>query len=1144
MKEDIAIIGIGLKYSGVESIEEYWESIIKKQNKVTKCPQERKDIVQDYYKNNESGSKQSNNYRDASYVDDLMTFDYDFFNISPHEAENMDPHQKIFLECSYHAIEDSGYVGLRNVGVFIGYPTEFSNVTYQNIAINTNTDIQKSFSGNLPALLPARISYFLDLTGPAILIDTSCSSSLTAIHYACLSLHNDEAEIALAGGVNIFVIPENNEVVGSIGIMAPDGKSKTFDNECDGVAQGEGCGVVVLKKLSAAIRDQDHIYAAIASSAVNQDGKSLGITAPNVESQKEVLIRCWNSAKIHPSDIELIEAHGTATKLGDITELKALNEAFRIYTNKLQFCSIGSVKTNYGHTIGAAGIAGFIKIILSLKYKYKAPTINILYPNQKFDFVSSALVLSVEGKNWNKKSRLAGVSSFGISGTNCHILVRNVDTPYIKYKTKTKTTFFVISANSIFSLKKNIHELLQFIRKNKKILMNDFIYTLNKRRRFHKYSVVIFVDSFKEICSQLYNVKTLLEQHNINSDCHVKLNKLLFKEMMKFRTNTIDIKYVIDDADLESMLNLQIIQGKNIHLPLYNYDRKFSWLNYGNLFYIQNLYQVSMVEQKDTRFDELSIDKSKRIMYFGENPKFLKEFFEQNQLHVAINTFSISILEDIKILNNDVIILQLEDKLIENQFNKHIEDIEKILLFSKKIPKKIENIVIKICIVQNNENKKEYRSAFSSMIDGYMKVLGKENPSWTTGVIITNCVQSKPLLLKEIMYGTNQLKVLVSNIIYSPELCLYRYIKKEGQTKIFKDGGTYVFIGGMGRIGCKMILWIIKRYRVNLFILSRRNIVDSTVLNDQKSYKEFRIEVEKQNCTIKMIQCDCSNTMEFEKKINEIITKTKKITGIFNLAVSDTQQSISDIDINKFSESFKSKINSSMNLLKFINRKEIENIILFSSVMSMVGATNNASYTLTNAWQNGFSYEVDNDKLIVINWPEFSDVNLNDYEITEITKSLFLPQKVNACMNYLEVLASADTSGKVIIAGEFNNTKKVLLMKDFFPFSLETSITTKTLEDNQKTVSYDAFKNTYVEIEIESKNRNIFTDLEMKIAKAFSKILGHSKIDVGEKFINLGGDSISAMQIAVELKNDNIVIMANDILKLQTIEKIACKLGG
>lgn len=251
-----------------------------------------------------------------------------------------------------------------------GFPSEYSNKMYHDIIDDTcHNLIPQSFAGNLPAILPSRISYYLNLKGPTMVIDTACSSSLVAVHVACRAIQQGDCSMALVGGVNLFAVPIMNEVVQGIGIIASDGRAKTFDDECDGVGQGEAVATIVLKPLKKAIESNDNIYAVIKGSAINQDGKSIGITAPNVTAQTAVICEAWDNASIDPKTISYIEAHGTATKIGDPTEISAIKVAFEKYTGLKQFCGIGSIKSNIGHTIGTAGMAGLIKSVLALKHK-------------------------------------------------------------------------------------------------------------------------------------------------------------------------------------------------------------------------------------------------------------------------------------------------------------------------------------------------------------------------------------------------------------------------------------------------------------------------------------------------------------------------------------------------------------------------------------------------------------------------------------------------------------------------------------------------------------------------------------------------------------------------------------------------------
>ncbi|REK76182.1 non-ribosomal peptide synthetase [Paenibacillus paeoniae] len=424
--KDIAIVGISAKLPRAESHGAFWELLRGGQDLVGGFPESRKKELKPYLRHMEA-QYGSVSFFDGAYLDDISGFDYSFFRLSPKEASLMSPVQRLFLQTAWQALEDAGYGGDSlhgsRTGVFIGHNADALH-DYKRLIETLNPDaLSMAAPGNLSSMIASRISYLLNLRGPAISVDTACSSSLVAVHLACQSIRSGECEAAIAGSVKLNVLPIDTGI--RLGIESSDNRAKTFDESSDGTGIGDGVVALLLKPLSRALEDGDHIYAVIKGSAMNQDGSSVGITAPNALAQEDVIVRAWQDAGIDPETVTYMEAHGTGTSLGDPIEIDGLTRAFRRYTDKKQFCAIGSLKTNIGHLDHAAGIAGLLKGILSLVHKQIPPTLHYRSPNRKIPFVDSPVYVNDELMPWETEAeaRRCGVSAFGMSGTNCHVIL-------------------------------------------------------------------------------------------------------------------------------------------------------------------------------------------------------------------------------------------------------------------------------------------------------------------------------------------------------------------------------------------------------------------------------------------------------------------------------------------------------------------------------------------------------------------------------------------------------------------------------------------------------------------------------------------------------------------------------------------------
>jgi acyl transferase domain-containing protein/acyl carrier protein/SAM-dependent methyltransferase len=362
----------------------------------------------------------------GGFLSDIDLFDPLFFNISGTEATYMDPQHRLLLEESWHALEDAGYAGESITGARCGVYVGFNGGDYGELLQGQPSLPPHAMWGNAASVLSARIAYHLDLQGPAITLDTACSSSLVAAHLACQGLWAGETDIALAGGVWIQCTPGFLISSSRAGMLSPTGKCRAFGAAADGFVPSEGVGVVVLKRLRDALDAGDHIYGVIKGSAINQDGASNGITAPSAAAQERLERHVYDKFGIDPADLQLVEAHGTGTILGDPIEAAALTRAFRHYTDRKGFCSLGSIKTNIGHTGAAAGVVGLIKVLLAMQHRQIPPSLHFDAPNPHIAFADSPFRVNTELEDWPApagRHRLAAVSSFGLSGTNAHMVV-------------------------------------------------------------------------------------------------------------------------------------------------------------------------------------------------------------------------------------------------------------------------------------------------------------------------------------------------------------------------------------------------------------------------------------------------------------------------------------------------------------------------------------------------------------------------------------------------------------------------------------------------------------------------------------------------------------------------------------------------
>ncbi|MCG8339341.1 MAG: type I polyketide synthase, partial [Proteobacteria bacterium] len=411
---DIAIIGISGQFPKANNVQTFWNNLVEGVDGVEELPSHYLD-QEKYFTDEKTPGKTRCKW--GGIIEDRDCFDPLFFNLSPSEAESMNPHQRLVLQESWKAIEDAGYnpksLSGSLTGLFIGAePTGY---------------VGDSFTGYSDAIIASRLSYILNLNGPAFVVNTGCSSSGVAIHLASESLRSGESDLALAGGVNACMNHQVQIRLDKIEMLSPSGRCHTFDREGDGTIISEAIGIVLMKRLEDAVADNDLIYGVICASGINQDGASNGITAPNGTAQEQLISKVYQKYKIDPEQISYIEAHGTGTRLGDPVEANALVRSYRKFTDKQSYCAVGSAKSHVGHTAAAAGVTGLIKVLLSMQHGSIPRVLNFSSLNPLIEFEDSPFFIKTEKSDWASSPsmpRMAALNSFGHSGTNLHLVVR------------------------------------------------------------------------------------------------------------------------------------------------------------------------------------------------------------------------------------------------------------------------------------------------------------------------------------------------------------------------------------------------------------------------------------------------------------------------------------------------------------------------------------------------------------------------------------------------------------------------------------------------------------------------------------------------------------------------------------------------
>jgi len=600
--EPVAVIGISGRMPQSEDLSSFWKHLEDGDNLITEIPEDRWDWRRIYGDPAREPGKTHAKW--GGFISDVDKFDAGFFNISPREAELMDPQQRLFIETVWNVIEDAGYKASdfwgKDVGVFVGIATR----DYADMLQNHQTEISPHISTGIAHTMAAnRVSYFFNFTGPSEPVDTACSSSLVAILRAVSYLREGKGRIAIAGGVNIMLNPMLSIAFSSAGMLCKDGRCKTFDKDANGYVRGEGVGAVLLKPLKDAEEDKDFIYGIIKGGAINHGGRASSLTAPNTEAQALLLTEAYSSSGIHPSTLTYIEAHGTGTKLGDPVEINGLRkflEAFQAQgekeLSKKIDCALGSVKTNIGHLEAAAGIASTLKVLLSMKHKKIPAHLHLKETNPFINLEGTGFYINKKTRPWNcaidgsgkKIPRRAGISSFGFGGTNAHVIFEAYDGRDTRAESR-NDQLIILSAKTKMTLESRVRDLIAFIEKEKEtLLIQDIAFTLRAGREAMEERFAVVASCLDDLLGKLLAFYTRTGTgHGGFLTGSVKKKRSGSQTSMGKALGT----KTVPTGDLSSLgaawvsgetINWEIalgsITGRRIPLPGYSFERNRYWI--------------------------------------------------------------------------------------------------------------------------------------------------------------------------------------------------------------------------------------------------------------------------------------------------------------------------------------------------------------------------------------------------------------------------------------------------------------------------------------------------------------------------------------------------------------------------------------
>lgn len=1186
----IAIIGIGLRLPQANSPEQFARLLQEGRDAVRPIPAMRRRDV-DRYLGSLGKAPSEIQYGEAAYLDAIDRFDYSFFKLSPKEASLMDPNQRLFLQTAWHALEDAGYAGemLRGsrTGVYLGYG---SDGDYRRMISEVDpASAPLSMPGNVRPIIASRLSYLLDLKGPSLAVDTTCSSSLVAVHLACQALRSGECDTALVGGIQLHLVPVREF---EVGVESSTSRTRTFDYAADGTGTGEGAVAILLKPLSKALEDRDAVYAVIKGSAINQDGSSAGITAPNAAAQAAVLEEAWRRSGIEPDTLRYIEAHGTGTKLGDPIELEGIEQAFRRFTSKPQFCAIGSVKSNLGHLDNAAGIAGLVKAALSLQQKVLFPTLHFTRPNPNIDFIHSPVYVNQRLLQWeaDEHPRRCGVSSFGISGTNCHVVLEEapcLDQQAVREYTPPRPELFVLSGLTPDSLRKLAARMLSWLRRQSSISLADLCFTLGVGRGHEVNRMAIIASDREQLVSQLeayargYSDAAPL-RNKVQPAITVSSEKQLPEDVNRAAAQLVE-EYVnsekCDDGYLHELAQLYLAGASlrweklyqrekryRLHLPVYPFDEKRCWLHLPEeasearpaLFHRPEWREATLPDRSEQWREE------RCLLIQGENASgkelalklrqhghtvyecVWKEVLAggEQSLSRLWRTIREQRMERIVHLGSwDGQQAVQEANSWETQLQQGLYGLQAWLrAMSEEKGSHVDGQQLELCLVTNfaqavSERQERINPPHAAML-GFAKAIRWEHPSFRVRTIDTDHATGAEQLMQELFCGSNAYHVAyrhgqrfesyVDSVALEPS---------DNGTFTWRTDGIYLITGGLGGIGLALAKHMADQAPVKLALLSR---------SGRQARKLAQIEeLEELGAQVICCEADVADEEQMRNVIAMLRAEHGPICGVIHAAGISAGNYLTKLEEAELRAVMRAKERGTLNLVRVLQEDEPDFIALCSSAITLVGGVGSGPYTAANAFLDAYAAHRSamGHRTLAINWPAWDQTGLSEGADIEEEKELFrlLPPREAA-----ECFELALRSGQSqLYVGEWNRDCALFRLGDMLPFQLSADLERwlQPVHRDARPSAADrsAAVHAGAEEHVQLKGgADEYSEIEMRVAQAWYQVLGYDELDIHANFFEIGGDSILITNVHARLEEIYPgVLKVADLFTYPTIAKLS-----
>ncbi|MBC8580754.1 beta-ketoacyl synthase N-terminal-like domain-containing protein [Zhenhengia yiwuensis] len=1129
-EEKVAIIGLDCNIGNANSPYEFWNRIQSGTDMVGTIPLRRKKIADDILNLYQHSSFQSE-YEEMCYLEDIDKFDCDFFHITPREASLIDPSQKLLLQSVFRCLEDSNRKAEEfngsSTGVFIGYD-DGDLIRYKDIIYRAKPELYNmSIAGNHSAILAGRISDYFNLTGPAYNVNTACSSSLSALHQACKSILNEECTQAIVATVNLTLVPvkaENHQ----LGIESKQNRTRAFDYLSDGTAKGEGVITMLLKPYSKAVKEHDPIYAVVNKTAIGHDGKSSSLTSPNMLAQKRLIERAWKEAGLDINKLAYLEAHGTGTKIGDSIEIEALNQVMSDMTQRKDYCGIGSVKSNIGHLNSAAGLAGVLKVVLSLYYKEIVPTIHYTFPNWNLNFIQSPLYVVKKGHKLSTDEHLMAVNSFGLSGTNGHAIFSN-DSVGKTEQISCEYYLLTISALNEESLKALIKEYIIFLNNQSDQDLFDICYTANTTREHYEYRKAFVFKNIENLRFQLLQVyaKPFDRKTKEKESCFgLPLKGILVEPKEADKNNLVRLAtYYEEQGNVNWDDCYAPYSFSTVHIPVYSFKKRSCWWDYDKkdkeikepFCYIPRWeLEVEPEEGNLGAFGDCLIVKS-RDKLSERLATYLQTSIQttsQNSSNVTvINYNQIDEIEWNNMRNSGITIFYLAslyekldyDKDYDQAVESGILAFHKIYLCLRSAEVKINQI---ICIgnygAMVNENDTDI-NAFNSAFYEYLKSVSAEHK----GKMTVKCIDVSDDLKEENITDLLSIKSGYEKVaVRGNKLYRETYVLDSGSEyeNPFAEGDTYLVLGGFSENALHLCNRISQIVNVHFYFASRN---PEHHLKDE-AVKNMLALIRQNGSTYEIKSCDITVADEVKNLVKCVVVHDKKkIQGVIHCAGIESHGLLKAKTTEGMQKVIEPKIKGLLYLDRFTRQEEVKFYFCFSSLASVTGTAGQGDYAYANRFMDAYSMQMaqKGKRVISLDWPAFRDAGMGRRNPISTRDMLVEPLSFKKMSDWF-VHALKKYNGHIIM------TEKELFAEAQIAATVE-----------KKTLVIEDLK-----------------DIKRGVIETWKEVLGYEEVDEEKDFIMQGGNSISAINLVASLEAKFPVHLPEDFYdSVPNIEEI-CRL--